>query len=104
MAHVDKRVRGYCHDCENIKPITGRGLCGACWARRKKAGTLHELPKGPLIIERYEEYLDLYFRVRPPLSHRQMAEKIGVNIKTIERYSYHRRGLLVIGCLKAVGY
>ena len=32
-----------CICCDRIQPIQGRGLCGACIARYKKAGTLNEL-------------------------------------------------------------
>ncbi len=38
-AMADKKFSD-CAMCKELKKITARGLCGACWARAKKAGTL----------------------------------------------------------------
>ncbi len=52
-AMADKKFSD-CAMCKELKKITARGLCGACWARAKKAGTLDNYgvsrkpaPKGP---------------------------------------------------------
>lgn len=35
-----------CKKCSQIKPVVARGLCSACFAQEKKAGTLENFPVG----------------------------------------------------------
>jgi hypothetical protein len=35
-----------CKKCSEVKPVVARGLCSACFAQEKKAGTLENFPVG----------------------------------------------------------
>jgi len=94
--------KGFCFDCERIKGIRGRGLCDACHRKRQRRGTLHQMPKTPLTIEKYKEFL-MIREYEPETSARLIAKRIGVDIRTIQRYNAYRNGKLVIKCLQAVG-
>jgi|GEM_PF-3621921 len=34
-----------CRDCERVRPLVARGLCGTCYKRAQKDGRLDEFPK-----------------------------------------------------------
>lgn len=34
-----------CIDCDGKRPVVARGLCGTCYSRSRRHGSLHQLPK-----------------------------------------------------------
>ena len=42
-AGKQKKTVKSCASCGRVKPVVSRGLCGACYPRHKKAGTLDQL-------------------------------------------------------------
>lgn len=102
MARKEFLVDGFCFDCEKIKPIVGRGLCNSCYHKRRYRGTHYELPRRPLTISRYEEFLFMV-KYTEWMTQKEMAARIGVNLRTIHRYNAHYKGIKKIESLVAVG-
>lgn len=102
MASNNTKIIRFCFDCERIRPAVGRGLCTTCWVRRQRSGSLGERHKRPITVEFYKEYLMLR-GLDDSMSHRQIAEKIGISQRTIDRFSAHRRGVKKYQCLVEVG-
>jgi hypothetical protein len=95
-------VEGFCRDCGKIKKIKGRGLCQSDYDKRNRRGTLGVYPRRPLVIERFEEFLVIHRR-SPWLTSKDIAQRIGVTYRTIDRYRAHLKGTKKIHSIEAVG-
>lgn len=72
-----------CATCGRQRRHKGRGLCGACWYRHWKDGTLADFERA---TRPRDELLDEWARLqREGYTRRQAAERIGITKKRLEK-------------------
>lgn len=62
----DKIADPACLECDNVLELSGRGLCGACYMRNKRAGTLDDYPTADFVLNP-GKYLTWLERFTPEL-------------------------------------
>ena len=72
----DKIATAKCLDCQEHLELHSRGLCGACYQRNRRQGTLEEYPT-TLFLNSPEEYIQWAVRFYPELVQHYIAEQGG---------------------------
>jgi hypothetical protein len=76
----DRRPVAECACCGRVRLIRGRGLCAGCTWSRRNDGTIGEW--GWTRADRLAEYAAL----RGTLTRREAAARLGVSVRTADRY------------------
>ena len=86
-----KHVEVICAACGELRIHAGRWLCVPCYRALLRRGALHRYPPvGAWVATagRIEDYLELAER---GYSRAEIAERLGVSLRTVERYARKTR-------------
>jgi hypothetical protein len=92
----DRNAFVHCKSCTRYRRGYGRGLCGSCYHRHDRKGTLDQYPTvlgqaepwqpagshGERMVERYQRLAS----ITPRLSLKRMAFELGVSVRQVQRY------------------
>lgn len=78
-----KQRRTECVDCGHTRWHSGRGLCGSCWHRHDRNGTLENFPR--VTRDRAEILEDWAFLSREGYTRAEAARRMGITKKCLEK-------------------
>lgn len=82
-------ARAECAECERFRPIAGRRLCGGCYGRNRREGTLEA--RHPRVNNHWTTVLALWDEMVPDA---EMVSRLGIKWSSIERAEHRSRARL----------